>query len=103
MGGLTRWGGGALIVVEFEPSIGSEVGSNPVATSLVMHESGHVSGAWCPAIADDPGFDKTITPQRVLNVNNRAERFATAFAIAHGAPDREGAGEWAYKIGRAHV
>ncbi len=71
-----------------------------MSTSVVMHEAGHASSARCEAIAADPVFDQPIYPQFQPGgqLNNKQERYATAFAIAHGAPDHQAAGEWAYGI-----
>jgi hypothetical protein len=96
-GGYTTWNPGTMTAtVKLEDSMGSNFGITPGATSLVMHEAGHASSARCPAISDDPVFDKPISYEHISNVNNKAERFATSFAIAHGAPDHQSAGEWAY-------
>ena len=96
-GGYTKWNPSAMTAtVNLEDSMGSNFGITPGATSLVMHEAGHASSARCPAVSADPVFDKPISYEHISNVDNKAERFATAFAIAHGAPDRQSAGQWAY-------
>ncbi len=79
---------------------GAYFGSDAMSTSIVMHEAGHASSARCEAVADDPVFDQPISPQFQSDhsPNNKQERYATAFAIAHGAPDHAAAGEWAYGI-----
>jgi hypothetical protein len=76
--------------VRLSNSIAADFGSSPQATSVAMHESGHASAARCHAVADDPVFGKRGAR------DDPAERFATAYAIAHGAPNRDAAGQSAY-------
>jgi hypothetical protein len=89
--GYTSWNTGTLTAsVSLSTSIGTDWGSSPQAVSVAMHESGHASNARCPAVADDPVFNQRSSRDK------REERFATAYAIAYGAPDRDAAGQSAY-------
>ncbi len=76
--------------VKLSNSIAADFGPSPEAISVAMHESGHASEARCHAVANDPVF-----AQRGAR-DDAAERFATAYAIARGAPSRDAAGQSAY-------
>ncbi len=80
----------AMVTARLSDSIATDFGDKPQATSVAMHEAGHGANQRCPEIADNPAFS-----QRSSN-DNPAERFATAFAISHGAPDRDASGQSAY-------
>ncbi len=100
-GGTTTFNPSAkTATIKLSDGMGSEFGSSAVSTSVVMHEAGHASSARCEPVFEDPVFDQPIFPQFPSggHLNNKQERYATAFAIAHGAPDHQAAGEWAYGI-----
>ncbi len=89
--GYTWWNTNGLTArVQLSRSIGTDFGSSPQAISVAMHESGHAANARCPAVATDPVFNQRSSRDK------REERFATAYAIAYGAPSRDAAGQSAY-------
>ncbi len=89
--GSTSWNPSNLtFTVSLSTSIGTDWGKSPQAISVAMYESGHASNARCPAVANEPVFNQRSSTDK------REERFATAYAIAYGAPDRRAAGQSKY-------